>query len=334
MAKTAGNSKLFDVWAGTGNKVEPELSKKNTGWLLQEQPPYEYMNWIQNLFSMKLNYLLRSGIPEWDADNEYLAGDVVKVGSDMYIALAPNTNNQPPHSSWRKTVAMQDEASILNGMPPVGSIMAYIPGYFSNSSNGGFTSGIASNTIAAANALLNPKGWYVCDGAALNLLAALYYNGEGRCLPNLTDDRFLMGDTLCGGTGGTNSNNIAHTHTVAAHTHTTGNFTLTTSHIPSHNHSVTVNSGGNHRHGVYTEPAAGSVQQYTLKASNPGEAVGYTHYAGEHSHTATCGSVGGGSTHNHGSTGSAGSGNTGSAGSSSLENRPRYLSCLYIVRVF
>lgn len=231
------------------------------------------------------------------------------------------------------TLTTAEINALINNVPPVGSIIAYSPGYFTDGSNGGFTfQDVSANSIAAANTLLNPKGWYVCNGAALNDADSAIFNGEGRYLPNLTDDRFFMGDTVAGGTGGANSNNIAHTHTVSAHTHTTGNFTLTTSHIPSHNHSITVDSGGNHRHTVNSE-GGGSVQHNTLKPSNPGENTGYTGYAGDHTHTASCGNAGSGSAHNHGTTGSSGSGNTGSAGSSSLENRPQYLSCFYIMRV-
>lgn len=205
-----------------------------------------------------------------------------------------------------------------NALCPVGSIVAYVPGYFTNGSNAGFTyQMVSANTVAAVNALLNSSGWYVCDGAALNLPTSPIFNGASRYLPNLTDDRFFMGDTVAGGIGGANSNNIAHTHT-------TGNFTLTTSHIPSHTHTITVNSGGAHTHNIYVCILGGGGEW------RPGLASGdtgthATSSGGSHTHTATASSTGGGQAHNHGS--------TGSAGSSSLENRPSYLSCFYIMRV-
>lgn len=211
--------------------------------------------------------------------------------------------------------------ALINNVPPVGSIIAYVPGYFTNGSNGGFTYRMVSaNTIAAVNALLNSSGWYVCNGAALNDAGSGIFNGAGRYLPNLTDDRFFMGDTVAGGIGGANSNNIAHTHT-------TGNFTLTTSHIPSHSHTVTVNSGGAHTHNVPSYQHTGSSSQEPRAYTSVG---GYTQLlttgsGGNHSHTASAGNTGSGQAHNHGS--------TGSAGSSSLENRPNYLSCFYIMRV-
>lgn len=208
--------------------------------------------------------------------------------------------------------------ALINNVPPVGSIIAYVPGYFTNGSNGGFTYRMVSaNTVAAVNALLNPSGWYVCNGAALNDADSGIFNGAGRYLPNLTDDRFFMGDTVAGGIGGANSNNIAHTHT-------TGNFTLTTSHIPSHTHTIAVDSGGSHVHNIRVIEVSGGGDLYPHLATGATVLMGTT-LGGAHTHTATALSTGGGAAHNHG--------NTGSAGSSSLENRPNYLSCFYIMRV-
>ena len=89
------------------------------------------------------------------------------------------------------------------GVIPVGAVVPYFGGYFTNGANGGFTMVMAAaNTIAAVNTFLNPDGFYVCNGAALNLPASPIFNGAGRYLANITDDRFLMGDTLAGGVGG------------------------------------------------------------------------------------------------------------------------------------
>ncbi len=179
-------------------------------------------------------------------------------------------------------------------LPPVGSIIAYSPGYFTNGSNDGFTyQMVSANTIAAVNALLNSSGWYVCNGAALNDVDSGIFNGAGRYLPNLTDDRFFMGDTVAGGIGGASSNNIAHTHT-------TGNHTLTVNEIPSHTHSIHCSSTSGT--GI-TAPII----------DNGLPMLGGTE------------STGSGLAHNHGT--------TGSSGSASLENRPLYLSCFYIMRV-
>ncbi len=208
--------------------------------------------------------------------------------------------------------------ALANNVPPIGSIIAYSPGYFTNGSNAGFTHQMVSaNTVAAVNALLNPSGWYVCNGAALNDAGSGIFNGAGRYLPNLTDDRFFMGDTEAGGIGGANSNNIAHTHT-------TGDFTLTTSHIPSHRHSVTV-TGGNHRHQYFFTGLPGDDYIAAARYGSGPDAGYYTGYSGDLTLSGQTGYAGSSQAHNHGS--------TGSAGSSSLENRPKYLSCFYIMRV-
>ena len=236
---------------------------------------------------------------------------------------SPNSKEVRENFAYLKKEVGENFAYLKNhpSLPPVGSIIAYSPGYFTNGSNAGFTYRMVSaNTVAAVNALLNPSGWYVCNGAALNDADSGIFNGAGRYLPNLTDDRFFMGDTVAGGIGGANSNNISHTHT-------TGNFTLTTSHIPSHSHTVTVNSGGEHTHTVPGYGLDGSGSQtgraYTTYGSYPESIT--TKSGGSHSHTASAGNTGSGNAHNHG--------NTGSSGSTSLENRPKYLSCFYIMRV-
>jgi len=141
---------------------------------------------------------------------------------------------------------------------PEGMIIPWSGGYFTNGANAGYTRVLgASNDAAGINALLNGKGWYVCDGAALNIPGSTIYNGPGRYLPNLTDDRFLMGGNTVGGIGGSSSS--AHTHVVgslvnaaeASHTHAAGAVTVNAE--ASHTHAagaVTVNAEASHTHGA------------------------------------------------------------------------------------
>ncbi len=195
-----------------------------------------------------------------------------------------------------KVHAITQSAAQINNSPPIGTILAYMPGYFTDNANAGFTYQLVSaNTVAAVNALLNDEGYYVCNGAALNDSDSTIFNGAGRYLPNLTDDRFLMGDTVAGGTGGANSNDISHTHTTAEHT-------LTTDEIPAHTHT-------------YDKPVSGSTVL----------SVGLNYARVTVTSAQASGSAGGGSAHEHG--------DTGSAGSETLENKPLYLSCYYIMRV-
>jgi len=102
---------------------------------------------------------------------------------------------------------------------PVGSILPWCPGYFGNGSNDSFTN-VLGNTVANANSYLNPFGWWVCDGSVPSEASSDIWDQAGRYLPELTDDRFIMGDTVVGGLGG--SSTRAHTHTVDPDSKTSG----------------------------------------------------------------------------------------------------------------
>ncbi|GAG72921.1 unnamed protein product [marine sediment metagenome] len=97
------------------------------------------------------------------------------------------------------------------GQAKDGMITPWAGGYFADAVNGGYVyvKGTA-NTIAGANAYLNPLGWYVCDGTEPNQVTSDIWTVAGRYLPNLTDNRFIQGDTLAGTIAGASANN--HTH--------------------------------------------------------------------------------------------------------------------------
>ena len=207
------------------------------------------------------------------------------------------------------------------GFVPVGSVLAYVPGYFTSGANAGFTVQMASaNTAAGVNALLNSKGFYVCNGAALNDALGVIFNGSGRYLPNLTDDRFLMGDRVAGGIGGANSSDISHVHT-------TGDHALTKAELASHDHTVTVNSAGSHLHSYSGATGGSGAISHNDSSGNYRHvsSSSTTSTAPAHDHSTTVGTAGSGTAHNHG--------DTGSGGSTTFENRPTFLSCFYIMRV-
>jgi len=102
--------------------------------------------------------------------------------------------------------------------PPVGAIMAYMPGYYTAAGNSGFTtSGIGGNTVNDANTFL-PDNWRVCDGTALNDPESPIWNTAGRHLPELTDSRFIRGSTASGVAAGANSKSL-NTPQLPAHAH-------------------------------------------------------------------------------------------------------------------
>jgi len=190
----------------------------------------------------------------------------------------------------------------INGNVPEGSIIAWLPGYFTNGSNGGYT-GIS---------IPLSDSWKKCDGVLFNDPSSRIFNGTGRYLPNLTDDRFLMGDITGsrGGTGG--SSTMAHTHTGPSHQHT----------VPNHKHRT----GSSNEIGLYMYDSEGISRcvAYTyndyFNGLNPASRL--KNNINGNTYTKTDGSC---------VTASDGTGNTGVA--SNDENRPKYLSVSYIMKV-
>ena len=101
MAQTIGTSNKVDVWADDGTVVEPASSKVDVGWQLGEQPPHEFMNWLQNTFGQKLNHVLQHGVPRWNDATEYGVGDFVTHNDQLYRAINVNTNSEPPSGNWQ-----------------------------------------------------------------------------------------------------------------------------------------------------------------------------------------------------------------------------------------
>jgi microcystin-dependent protein len=210
---------------------------------------------------------------------------------------------------------------------PVGTILAWSGGYFTGSGNSGFTNALG-NTVAAVNSLLNKSGYYVCDGSALNLPTSPIFNGAGRHLPNLTDNRFLQGSTSAGTIGGQNSvtlieaNLPLHSHTI---NHDHASFTTASggahSHAisdPGHFHSINAVSGS------FTSLQAGS----NSNGSNNDAPVTITNPTG-----ITVTSTNSSHTHDIDIPNFVGNSGQGNGNATSYENRPIYLNCFYVIRV-
>lgn len=138
------------------------------------------------------------------------------------------------------------------GLVPVGTIVAYNPGFYTDGTNGGFTvTGPTANGVTEVNAFLTAKGWYVCDGTAPAVPGTPIWNVAGRRLPFLTGDRFLRGGTSAGTQAGDNTTrSIAHTHSVTSNV-TVGNHTLSEANLPAHQHTI------NHDHGAVSTDSQG-----------------------------------------------------------------------------
>ena len=112
MAQEIADSKLLDTWSSSGTKIEPDISKIIEGWQLGEQPPHEYMNWLQNTFGSKLNHILKNGVAEWNNETEYLAGSSVQHNGNVWLCKTTNTNSAPTdaNNNWDKIPSLENLA--------------------------------------------------------------------------------------------------------------------------------------------------------------------------------------------------------------------------------
>jgi len=236
-------------------------------------------------------------------------------------------------------------------IPPVGSIISYLPGYFADGSNGTFTE--VSLTLE--------DNYEICDGSAVNDSDSSIFNGASRYLPNLTDDRFLMGDTAYGNLGdgtttlieanlpshahtfsGTSSNNnVSHTHSVSGNTATQGG-QETTAAGGHYHYTVDYDTTSNTTIGLgqylsYKNGDSAGDNSYELNglsssslgAGRSSTENDHTHSSGDHLHSFAVTSGGESTVHTH-----TYSGTTSSVGSATaFNNIPKYLSCKYIMRI-
>lgn len=124
MAQEIADSKLLDTWGSSGIKIEPDISKIIEGWQLGEQPPHEYMNWLQNTFGSKLNHILKNGIAEWNDETEYLAGASVQHSGNEWICETTNTNSEPTdlNANWERVAINKDLTITVDTLSDLRSI--------------------------------------------------------------------------------------------------------------------------------------------------------------------------------------------------------------------
>ena len=116
MAQEIADSKLIDTWSSDGLKVKPDISKIIEGWQLGEQPPHEYMNWLQNTFGGKLNHILKNGVAGWNNETPYLAGSTVQHNGNVWLCKATNTNSAPTdaNANWKRIITVEALTTVLN----------------------------------------------------------------------------------------------------------------------------------------------------------------------------------------------------------------------------
>ncbi len=184
---------------------------------------------------------------------------------------------------------------------------------------------VLPGVITMYGAATAPSGWLLCDGTAVNrvtyaglfaIIGTTYGVGDGSTTFDLPDirGRFPIGagqgagltNRVLAATGGAETTDVEHAHTMTGHLHSTADFTLLIADMPSHDHGGVVGSAGAHTHNL-TVYASGAGSQYgTIKQDSDDSGVstaGYVVSDGAHAgHSITA--EGGGTAHNHGNTGS------------------------------
>lgn len=80
-----------DIWASAGEKLSPEITKIQAGWV-QEMMPYQWQNFLQSRSDTFISYLLQKGIPEWSNTQEYIANkSFVQANGNIYMAVQTQT---------------------------------------------------------------------------------------------------------------------------------------------------------------------------------------------------------------------------------------------------
>jgi len=197
-----------------------------------------------------------------------------------------------------------------DGICPIGSIIAWHGGHHANSANGSYSMIMASaNTIAAVNTHLNPMGWNVCNGTAPNDSDSPIFNASNKYLPNLTDDRFIMGDTIAGNIGGSSTMSHDHSVNVPSIVATSGPISISEAQMPSHDHNLLRHTTSSGTGSYFQAPsAATSDRDNATPIGNRGSGSSHSHSI-NHDHAAF------------------------DSETVAPENRPKYLSCYYIMRI-
>ena len=194
------------------------------------------------------------------------------------------------------------------GIIPVGGVIALMANLT------GITD-VTATTAADANGFVVCGGQTISDGTSPM---------DGVTIPNINNSVFLMGHSTAGTTGGNNTLNLSHSHTVNSHTHT----------ISTHSHSegtLLARLGQENTGSGQIAWETGGISPFS--ANRRGGAVGtysttsVTAYGGGVNVTGVTGGTT--STEQSGAT----SPGTNSQLSSSQDIRPSYISAKYIIRI-
>lgn len=110
------------VWASAGSLGAVDVDRVQEGWV-EEIPPSEVANWIENRQDTAIKYLFQEGFAEWDSAFEYRLNSLVKYDGKVYIATLANSGRQPDIENSFWSVAFDDKGSAAAVQATVDSIL-------------------------------------------------------------------------------------------------------------------------------------------------------------------------------------------------------------------
>ena len=252
------------------------------------------------------------GVPLWE--EQWTGPNSVQVSDGLFnvmlgsLTVIPQSVVTANGSLWLGITAGTDDEMaprVQLGSVPFAAQALTVPDASITSAKfapGAIPPGVPVGTViswwrADANTPLPSGEWAIADGSTVTDAQSPLY---GKTLPNLTN-KFVMGVSAgsIGATGGVNSLDLSHLHTLPAHAHTA---------------TGTTGEADMWDGGYYTE--AGDGKRFAdLVYGGYNKAWYY-----RHNHTINL-------------TASSWSGNTGIATLSNIDNRPAYVGLIYIVRI-
>lgn len=220
---------VLPVWAESGDVVQPTNAEIQVGWPVGATPPSrQRFNWILNYGMNGVRYLTRRGIPDWDADDTYSAGDRVQGPDGLtYESRTTNTGATPASSpsDWRRWGLTPDEVSNL----PVGAMLSF-PGTTAPTGWAKMNGILVPRTGGWANlwAYAQASGNIVSDATWLAGRPGSFSTGDGSTTFRIPERRGLFDRGFHDGSGTYDSNtgtdlgqyrdsqNKAHTHTASS----------------------------------------------------------------------------------------------------------------------
>lgn len=178
-----------------------------------------------------------------------------------------------------QTTLPKNPSEVVQGLGnvPIGSVIGWIPGYFSNLFNNGYNRTLGStDDVAGANAYLVPIGWRVCDGGEPNDAASPIWNASGRKVPQLNDRRFLQGSlsVVASGEGALNPDGTIQgaSNTIIDHIHA---MSFSSQAETGHTHALGGSTSAGTAHAHDWPPKAGSTNgNWSTDSSNSVAVIG------------------------------------------------------------